>query len=99
MPARSPYREVSSGGVAQCHHFAELEVVVPGYLRQVVDPGQDVLERMGPSTAVPGAPVFKVPGGDSVRCEVPRQRFAELRAVLRAPVAAMDHNGYSTGHS
>src|SRR5687767_4385519 len=72
-------------------------MVITGDGGQVVDAGQDVLESMGPTTAVAGPPILKVPGGDAVRCEVPRKGLAELRAVLGPPVTAMDHNGDSTG--
>ena len=82
LPSGGPHSQVTASRVAQGHYLAEVELVLSGDFSEMINAGQDVFECMGPTTAVAGTSVFKVPCGNSMRREVPGQGLAELGAVL-----------------
>ena len=90
-PPGSPDGQVASGRMAQRHYFAELEVMVAGDVRTAGRcPARMSSKVCGPTTAVAGSPVLEVPGGDSVRCKVPRKGLARAQ---RHTVSASSRHG------
>jgi hypothetical protein len=83
--------------VAERDYAVQAEAVFAGDVAELVDSGEDVREGVRPAPAVAGPPVLQVPGGHTVRSEVLGQRFAEFGAVLRTPIAAVDHHHHAPG--
>ena len=69
-PRGRPEREVPARAVPDRPDAREIERRVE--LRERVDPGGDVEERLRPAAAVPDAPVLEVPRGEPVRRRGPR---------------------------
>src|SRR4029453_10610934 len=54
LPSGGPHSQVTAGRVAQGDYLAEVELVLIGDFSEMINAGQDVFERMGPTTAVAG---------------------------------------------
>ena len=94
-----PRREMPAGGVPDRDDAVAVERDVPcamcRQVREVVDRGGDVVERLRVAAArePAEAAVLDVPRRPAARGEVGAQRAHQLAAVLRAPEAAVEHDG------
>jgi hypothetical protein len=80
-PARCPGRQVPARAVPDRDHLGG----VHRQRREQVDPGGDVLERLGPAASGQGPPVLQVPRGVPARRQVRRQRAPERQVIACPP--------------
>lgn len=88
-------RKLASRGVAHHQHSRGIEVVTFCDLRDEAIPVRDVFECAGPSTTgIADAPVFQIPGRNSVSGERGTQVPGVRKIIFGAPEASMDVHHY-----
>src|SRR5262249_5759718 len=84
-------RKLTSGGVPDHKDSRRIEIVAFCDLRDEAIPVRDVFECAGPSTTgITDAPVFQIPGGDSLPGECGTQVPGVRKIILGAPEASMN---------